>query len=548
MAGYPPPYPPPQGSPFGFDARTQARFARQQVKAQMRAQKMAFRAQRMAYKQQARAMRRSSILGPLLVVGIGVVLLLIRLDRLPLSTFTDWYARWWPLLFVAGGIILAIEWAFDHHSTQGGVPFVRRGVGGGVVLLLIALALFGSAISTFRMHPVFAGWHVDPDDLGEFFGERHEYQQEIVQPFPKGTTLNVQNPHGDVTIVGKSDDNKIHVVVNKQVYGWNEEDASGRADRLSPRVDLFGDVLSVTVPTLDAASSDLAITIPDVGQTTVNVSHGDVTISDLHAPVTITSNRGDIELNRIAGAVTAHVNNNSSSFTAHDIQGDVNLRGHADDLNLTNITGAVSLDGEFWGDTHLEHLAGPVTFHTNRTQFSVAKLDGMVDISSDDEMTGSQLVGPTELRTRSRNISFERVAGSVNISNSNGTVDLTDAAPLGNVSVENTNGAITLTVPEHAGLELQAQTREGAIQDDLDNTSLPSDRVVSHSTTIGNGAAQVTLHTTHADIVVHKAEVEPPALGAPDAPPAPPSTPEKPATPKRHTLTQKPDDKQAKVI
>jgi hypothetical protein len=72
--------------------------------------------------------------------------------------------------------------------------------------------------------------------------------------------------------------------------------------------------------------------------------------------------------------------------------------------------------------------------------------------------------------------------------------------------------------------------------------------VVSHSTTIGNGAAQVTLHTTHADIVVHKAEVEPPALVAPDAPPAPPSTPEKPATPKRHTLTQKPDDKQAKVI
>ena len=163
----------------------------------------------------------------------------------------------------------------------------------------------------------------------------------------------------------------------------------------------------------------------------------------------------------------------------------------------------------------------------------------MVDISSDDELTGSQLVGPTELRTRSRNISLERVSGSVAITNSHGTVDLTNAEPLGNVSIENQNGTVTLTVPEHAGLTLEAQTRDGGIEDDLDHTSLESKPFVNHSVTIGNGQAHVTIHTTHADIDVHQGPIEPPA--DPEAPAAPsgkvpsaPKAPAKPEMPKRH--------------
>jgi DUF4097 and DUF4098 domain-containing protein YvlB len=537
MAGYPPPYPPPPGSPFGFDPRQQARFARQQYKAQARAAVMAAKAQRNLYRVQSRALRRTSILGPLLIVTIGVVLLLIRLDRLPFSEFADWYSRWWPLLFVGAGLVLVLEWAFDHHSTQEGVPFVRRGIGGGIVLLLILLAVTGVCVSTVHSGKDFVvhGLNIDSGNLGEVFGERHEYEQELDQAFPAGTILNVDNPHGDVTIVGKSGDDKIHIVVNKQVYSWDENDASSRADQISPHVNLFGGTLSVTVPTLNAASSDLAITIPDTGQTTVNANRGAVTISDLRAGVNVTANHGDIEIDRIAGPVTVHTSNSGSSFSAHSIQGDVTLRGHADDLNLTDVTGAVSLEGEFWGDTHLEHLGGPLGFRTNRTQFSVGKLDGMIDISPDEELTGSQIVGPTELHTRSRNISLERVAGSVNISNSNGTVDLTSAAPLGNVNIVNQSGEVTVTVPEHTGIAVQTQTKDGAIQDDLDNENIPETGIATHSATIGDGSAHLTIFTTHADINIHKGVVEPPVAPAPPAAPgasAPLATkPEAPPTP-----------------
>jgi DUF4097 and DUF4098 domain-containing protein YvlB len=525
MAGYPPPYPP----PFGFDPRQQARFVRRQMQDQLRAQKAAFRAQRLIYRAQARAMRRSSILGPLLVISIGVILLLVRLGSIPASTFFSLYEHWWPLIFVAAGIVLLLEWAFDHRSQQEGAAYVRRGVGGGVVFLLILMALSGAGAQAIRSGlPFHDNWHVGDDDLSSVFGERLEFEQELDEPFPKSSTLNVQNPHGDVTVVGKSDDNKVHVVVNKQVYAWGASDGSSKADELSPRLVNSGGTITLVVPTVEGGQADLAITLPDYGQTTVIANHGAINISNMKAPVNATANHGDIEVSRVEGQVTAHLNHNGSSFTAQGVRGDVSLRGHADDINITDVSGAVSMEGEFFGDAHLEHLAGPVGFRTNRTQFTMAKLDGMVDISPDEELTGSQIVGPTELHTRSRNIALERLTGNVEIVNSNGTVDLTNASPLGNISVENQKGEVTVTVPDHTGISIEAQTKDGAIQDDLANYSESEKMVNTHSATIGDGSAHLVIHNTHADINIHKGLVEPPS---PPAPPAPIASQPTPASP-----------------
>ena len=96
MASYPPPYPPPPPGSYGYDPRQQRRLLRDQAQAQ----KAAYKAQRDFYKQQqrtmlmqARGVRRGSILGPLIVVALGVVLLLIRMGRLPFDRFAGWYGR-----------------------------------------------------------------------------------------------------------------------------------------------------------------------------------------------------------------------------------------------------------------------------------------------------------------------------------------------------------------------------------------------------------------------------------------------------------------------
>src|SRR5487761_1279322 len=120
-------------TPPPFPTRDQLRAQRRMMKDQARAQRNQWRAQRYQWKAQRQALRRGSILGPLLLIGIGVVVLLIHTGKLPPFLLWEWYGRHWPLLLVAAGVVLLLEWALDL-ATRGTdangmrVP-VRRGLG-----------------------------------------------------------------------------------------------------------------------------------------------------------------------------------------------------------------------------------------------------------------------------------------------------------------------------------------------------------------------------------------------------------------------------------
>jgi hypothetical protein len=526
MASYPPPYPPP---PYGVDPRQQRRMLKDQV----RAQRDAYKAQRNFYKQQqrgalmqARAMRRGSILGPLIVVALGVVLLLIRLGNIPFASFAAWYGRWWPLLFVAAGLVLVAEWAFDQTTQSGQPQYVRRGAGGGVFFLLLVLAVTGAIVSGWERHDIWRNLSINPDNFAEFIGDKHEREQTIDQTFPVGTSLSVRNEHGGITVNGKSDDGKIHIVAYKEIYSQSDSDADKKADELVPSVQLADGHLSVDVPARPGATVDLTVTVPEAAAVMVETSRGEVHVSGLKAPVSVTANHGDVEVSNVTGSVTAHFNHRDSSFSAHSVTGDVTLKGDADDLNLTGITGAVTLDGDFYGDTHLEKITGTTTFRTSRTNLTFAKLNGTVDISPEAELTGTQIVGPTVLSTRSRNIALQEMSGDVNVSDTNGTVDVSSLLPLGDVTVNNRSGSVTVSVPEGAGFNVDAQTTGGEISNDFGFSVLEAKNRNSVSAKVGTGASRISISTSHGDVAVRKGSAMVPEVSP--APAAPPEAPAKP--------------------
>ena len=62
----------------------------------------------------------------------------------------------------------------------------------------------------------------------------------LAQAFPAGTTLAINNPRGDVSVSGTSDDNQIHVAVHKQVYTRSDSEADNKAQKLSPELNTSG--------------------------------------------------------------------------------------------------------------------------------------------------------------------------------------------------------------------------------------------------------------------------------------------------------------------
>lgn len=531
MAGNPPPYPPPPpGPPFGQnpDWRSQRRF----LKDQARAQREAFRAQRDVLRAQARSYRRGSIVGPILVIAVGVTFLLAQTGHIASQHLWDWYGRWWPILLIGVGGIVLLEWIVDtafHRDT----PYGRRSIGGGIIFLLILFAVAGLSYNGIRdggRHFLLNNFNINQEDLDQFIGDKHESDQTLDQAFPAGSALEVDNPRGDITLSGTSDDNQIHVILHKEVYSRSDSDAATKAQQLTPAISNNGGNLQLRLPLIDGARGNLIITVPPSATSTIVANHGDVHVSSFKSPITITANHGDVEISAINGPITTHINNSGSSFSVHSTTGPVTLQGRGGDVTINDIDGPVSIDGDFFGSTHLEHIRANVRFHSTRTDFKLARLDGEMNLDKDD-LTADQALGPVILTTRSHNITLDRVAGDVSVTNKNGTVDLTSAPPLGNVTVENRNGTVNLTLPEQAGFSVHADTSSGNLQNDFDLPVQENDEHRTLQGTVGRGTSTIHLSTTDGDIALKKSTVSPLAPLAPlapiltIAPPAPPSLP-----------------------
>lgn len=517
MATNPPPYPPP-GSPYGNDWKYQRRV----MKEQARVQRDMLRAQAAIYRNQARGARHGSIVGPLILIAIGVVFLLVQMGRLEAHQVWDWYGHWWPVLLIGAGVIMFLEWAFDRYiSADPAHPAYRRGMGGGVFSLLLLLVISGIIFSGFRHGNGGFFDHsfgINQNDLDQFLGDKHESDQSIVQALPVGNSLSIDNPRGDVIISGTSDDNQIHVAIHKEIYSRSDSDATHKAEQLTPQFSTGDNMVTLNMPPLPGGRGDLTITVPPAAVITVNANHGDVHVSAIKAPVTVTANHGDVELSAITGAVTARINNSDSSFSAHSITGPLIVEGRGQDLTLSDLSGPVKINGDFFGSTHLEHIRDTISFHSTRTDMQLGRLDGEADISNNADLSASEVVGPLALSTRSRNITLDRIAGDVAVTNSNGFVNVTSAPPLGNVTIENRNGDISLTVPEHSSFAVDAQTTDGDLENEF---SLPDQGTDTHKNftgTIGKGGPTIRLTNNHGDIALKKTSVQP----LPLAPPKPP--------------------------
>jgi hypothetical protein len=515
MATNPPPYPPP-GPPYGNDWKYQRRI----LKEQARVQRDMLRAQAAAYRYRSRAMRHSSIVGPLILIAIGVVFLLVQTGRLESRQVWDWYGHWWPVVLIGAGVVMFLEWIFERyvHSEPAGY---RSGMGGGAFSLLLLLVLAGVLFSGLRHgngNFFGHGLGINQNDIDQFLGDKHESDQSIVQSFPAGAGFSVDNPRGDVFVSGTSDDNQIHVAMHREIYSRSDSDADRKAQQLTPKIGTSGDSVSMTVPPLPGGRADLTITVPPSAPISVTANHGDVHVSAIKAPVSVTANHGDVELSAITGPVSAHINNSDSSFSAHSIAGPITIEGRGQDLTLSDLSAPVSINGDFFGTTHLDHIRGPVKFHSTRTDMQFGRLDGEADISNNADLSASEVVGPLTLSTRSRNVTLDRISGDVSVTNSNGFVNVTNAPPLGNVTIENRNGDVSVTVPEHSSFSVDAQTTDGDLDNDFSFPTQGTDTHKNFTGTVGKGGSMLRISTSHGDLALKKASVMP----LPPTPPVPP--------------------------
>jgi DUF4097 and DUF4098 domain-containing protein YvlB len=533
MSSYPPPPPPPPaGSGYGPGAAYDRRAWKEQrrlAKFQARMARTQVKAQRAQMRMQQRSLRRGSLVGPLVLLGLGVVLLLDQTGRLSWAETLAWYSRWWPAVLIVAGIVLMIEWMLDQQRQEETGYSGTRVLGAGVVFLLILLAGAGWSARWLDTNSAWKPRYMGHDlgRLDRVFGDAHESDESVSQAIPAGAALVVHNPWGDVSVTGSSDDGQVHVSAHKRVYAWRDSDAETKASRMLPTFSMQGSNLMLDVRGIEQGQADLMIEVPRATPVSVTTEHGDVRVSEMHAAVTIAAKGGDLDVSGVNGPVLAHIDNDDASVAARGVTGSFTLQGRAGDISLSNIDGSVMLQGDFFGSTRAEKIGGPLRFETSRTRLATAGVAGDLQIERGD-MTGNQLLGPVTLTTHDRTITLDDVAGPVQISNRNGAISITSASPLGPVDIVNAHGSVDLGVPGSSGFVLDAQAKNGNLENDFDLEQQEQNGLRWLAATVGGGGPKVRVVTTDGDVTVRKS-IEPPVPPKPPAAPKISRSPQAPA-------------------
>jgi DUF4097 and DUF4098 domain-containing protein YvlB len=467
---------------------------------------------------------RRSLSGPIVLISIGIVFLLGTMGYLNWRSLGHWFAHYWPVILIIAGIIKLVE--YQAAQRQG---FRASGLGAGGVFLIIVVIVFG--LTATQMSRVDWGELKDQINIDDsdftWFGEKFSYEDQLVQDFPAGASLNVVDIRGAVNI-SASTDNQIHVSVHKTITADKQSDADKYNAGSKPQITVSGNTVTLNANNQGSGdhrvSEDLDISLPRKAPLDISTRYGDVSVLGRDGDVRISAQHDDVSATDINGKVSLSLDHSSARVS--QVSSDVSIEGRANDVSLEDIKGAVHLDGEFMESVKLAKIGQGVIFKSSRTDMQFGRLDGDLNLDSGD-LEASNLAGPVRLTTRSKDIRLVGVSGDLRLDDENGSVELR-MSKLGSVQVGNRRGDIHLYVPDKASFQLDARARGGDVETDFNELKVENANDLATATgTIGSGGPRLILNNDHGTIEIRRASsaTEQSELPTPPKPPHAPPAP-----------------------
>ncbi len=537
MSSVPPYTPSGAGAPPPYDPKTQWRVYREQQKAAWRAQRDSWKAQRHAWKGYY-SPRVPSIIGPIILITVGIIALLMLSGRIDAGQFWSWYGRWWPLVLIGAGLAMLAEWAIDLKRTT---PVRRGGNFGGLLFFLALLGIF-AAWGHQWWGPMRAEWGERNDFFNMFGRPQHDADQQVLSTqIPPNSVIEIQNPRGDVSITA-GDGPAMQVQAHQVAFADSDEQARKIFESEAAHVTVSGNSVLVKSQGNNSGRLNLTLTVPKTSLITVVAGRGDVTAAGLGTGANITAAHGDIHLNTIAGSVQVHFSTDKGDFSAHQVDGDITADGRCNDLTLSEVKGKVSINGDIFGEAHMENLGGPVHVHTSVTDLEMAGLPGDMTLN-DDDLRVTEAKGAVRVTTHSKNVDLTQIYGDTFVDDRDGNISIEPAGSF-NVEAKNNSGKgdLELTLPPNASAAINAHTHNGDIFSDYPSPSSEGEsKTVAFQ--VGAGGSKINLSTDVGDVRIKKGSgfpPAPPAVSAVPKPPAPPNAPhlKVPKAPPAEPVTQ----------
>lgn len=412
-------------------------------------------------------MRPRSLVGPLLLIAIGVLFLMRNVwPEIPVF---ELFTRYWPILLIVWGSVRLAEVLFWHFS---GRALPVSGVSSGEWSFIVVLCLVGSMLfwgSNYYKTRWPAG-RITVKGL-EIFGEPYEFpvagERAAVGKSPK---VVLDLGRGNARIVG-ADTDSIKVSGRKTIRAFDQSDAD-KSDKKTPLEILpMGDQIMIRtnqerIDSSSRASVDLEITVPKGTILEGRGRYGDFDISDLTGAVEINSDNAGVRVQNV-GSLKVELGR-SDVVRAVKVAGpvDIKARSRGQDVEIDTVGGPVTVNGSFSGQLAFRDLSKPLRFESHETEFRVERVMGNVRIDLSN-ITVDNVQGPIRLNTKSRDVQFSDFTQSLDVTLQRGDIEIRPGAgQFGKIEARTKNGNLDFVVPAGAKFELAATTDRGEIEND----------------------------------------------------------------------------------
>jgi Putative adhesin len=474
-------------------------------------------------------MRRGSVIGPLILIGLGVLFLFRNLwPEIPL---VDLVSRFWPFLLIAWGGIRLIEILFWSMT---GKPLPRNGVAGGEWALIFVICIVGATMYTAHnassWFPTGRAWRRVVVNMGESY----DYTLAPVEkPCTQNCRIIIESFRGNAKITGGTD-GTVKASGQETVRSFQQSDADNANKQTPLELIQQGDQIIVRtnqdkVSDRAQPNADLDISVPAGSSIEAHGRYGDFDVQGINGNVNINSDNAGVRLENLGGNVLVDTRA-SDTIRAVDVKGSVELKGRGDDVELQNIGGLVTVNGVYVGEIQLSNLAQPVRWEDPLSSMAFEKLPGQIRLSR-GEFTGNNVVGPMRLKARSSDVQLSDVTQSLDLTLDRGDIDLKPGKNLPKMEVHTRSGDIELALPPGSKFDLRASTEHGDASNDYGDP-LREDSSGHGSTLAGTtgGGPQLRLETGRGTVTVRKASADetttlPDITNAPPKPPKPPNPP-----------------------
>ncbi len=470
-------------------------------------------------------MRRGSVIGPLILIVLGVLFLFRNL--FPEIPLVDLISRFWPFLLIAWGAIRLIEILFWAVTEK---PLPRNGISGGEWALVFVICIVGATMYTAHnapsWFPTSRAWRRVVVNMGESYDYTFA---PVEKPCAKNCRVVIESFRGNAKITGSADAGTVKASGQETVRSFQQADADSAHNQTPLELIQQGDQIIVRtnqdkVSDRAQPNADLDITVPAGSSIEAHGRYGDFDIQGVNGNVNVNSDNAGVRLENLGGNVQIDTRA-SDTIRAVDIKGTVELKGRGDDVELRNIAGHVTVNGVYVGEIQFANLEQPFEWQDPQGSGSVQKLPGQIRVSR-GEVTGNNIIGPIRWRAHSSDVQFTDFTQSLDLTLDRGDIDLKPGKNLPKMEVHTQSGDIDLALPAGAKFDLRAATDHGDASNEYGDGLRQESSNHGASITGSTGAGpELRLETGRGTVTVRRATEENPVAPEAPVPPKPPKAP-----------------------